>query len=55
MMRVAREIPNLGTFTNLGVNVLYLIATLPEPDTHGNNLLNNEKTQKNQHHSADYS
>ncbi|WP_203264842.1 DUF3102 domain-containing protein [Streptococcus uberis] len=31
-IKVADEIPNLGTFTNLGVKALYLIATLPEEE-----------------------
>ena len=29
MMKVAEELPNSVTSQNLGVNVLYLIATLP--------------------------
>ena len=34
-IKVADEIPNLGTFTNLGVKALYLIATLPEEENLG--------------------
>ena len=54
-MKVANELPEWTTLSNLGNQTLYLIATLPEPDTHGNNLLNNEKTQKNSTTRADYS
>ena len=43
-MKVASEIPNTSTYSHLGYNALYLIATLPDPDTHGNGLLNHEKT-----------
>lgn len=32
MMRVAREIPNSVMSQNIGVNALYLIATLPEEE-----------------------
>lgn len=38
MMKVAEELPNyptlgnLGTYTNLGTSVLYLIAPLPEEE-----------------------
>lgn len=32
MMRVARELPNSVTSQNLGINALYLIATLPEEE-----------------------
>ncbi|MDS4747267.1 DUF3102 domain-containing protein, partial [Streptococcus pneumoniae] len=28
-IKIAEEIPNLGTYTNLGTKALYLIATLP--------------------------
>ena len=31
-MKVASEIPNSSTYSNLGYNVLYLIATLPEEE-----------------------
>lgn len=30
MMRVAKELPNSSTLSNLGSTALYLIATLPE-------------------------
>ncbi|EOZ4443971.1 TPA: DUF3102 domain-containing protein [Streptococcus pyogenes] len=29
-IKIAEEIPNLGTYTNLGTKALYLIATLPD-------------------------
>lgn len=29
-IKIANEIPNLGTYTNLGLKALYLIATLPD-------------------------
>lgn len=32
MMKVAEELPNSVTSQNLGVNVLYLIATQPEEE-----------------------
>ena len=32
MMKVAHEIPNSSTYSNLGYNVLYLIATLPDDE-----------------------
>ena len=32
-MKVAREIPNTSTYSHLGYNALYIIATLPDPDT----------------------
>lgn len=32
MMRIAREIPNVGTYQHLGTKALYLIATLPEEE-----------------------
>lgn len=32
MMKVAKEIPNYGTSNKLGLNALYLIATLPEEE-----------------------
>lgn len=31
-IKIAEEIPNLGTYTNLGTKALYLIATLPEEE-----------------------
>lgn len=31
-IKIADEIPNLGTYTNLGMKALYLIATLPEEE-----------------------
>ena len=31
-MKVVKEIPNSSTYSNLGYNVLYLIATLPEEE-----------------------
>ncbi|AZF90430.1 hypothetical protein CHPC676_0035 [Streptococcus phage CHPC676] len=31
-MKVANEIPNSSTYSNLGYNVLYLIATLPDDE-----------------------
>lgn len=31
-MKVASEIPNSSTYSNLGVKALYLIATLPEEE-----------------------
>lgn len=31
-MKIAKELPNGGTYTHLGARVLYEIATLPEPD-----------------------
>ena len=31
-MKVANELPNVGTFTHLGNKALYLIATLPEEE-----------------------
>lgn len=32
-MKVANELPEWTTLSNLGNQTLYLIATLPEPDT----------------------
>ena len=32
-MRVASDIQDVGTYQHLGYNALYIIATLPEPDT----------------------
>lgn len=43
-MTVAKQLPNRSTLNDLGTSALYLIATLPDPDTHGNGLLNHEKT-----------
>ncbi len=56
MMRVAREIPYTSTYSHLGYNALYLIATLPDPDTQRKWLieqrLNNKKASTTR---ADYS
>ncbi|WP_373809012.1 DUF3102 domain-containing protein [Streptococcus ferus] len=32
MMRIAKEIPNVGTYQHLGTKALYLIATLPDEE-----------------------
>lgn len=40
MMKVAEELPNSVTSQNLGVNVLYLIATLPAKQLSNRSTLN---------------
>ena len=51
IMKIAKELPKLDNVVQFGSSVLYLIATLPEPDTHGNNLLNHDwTTKKRQQH-----
>ncbi|MCO4598030.1 hypothetical protein Si039_00824 [Streptococcus infantarius subsp. infantarius] len=35
MMRVAKELPNSSTLSNLGSTALYLIATLPDEEKRG--------------------
>jgi len=57
-MKVAKELPNSVTSQNLGVNALYLIATLPEEELPNVETLrhletselraNSEKMQKSQ-------
>ncbi|MBT0903086.1 hypothetical protein KJR28_03555 [Streptococcus lutetiensis] len=32
MMKVAHELPNVGTYQHLGTKALYLITTLPEDE-----------------------
>lgn len=45
-MKVAKELPNYSTSNNLGINALYLIATLPEEEREKEHTLEGGETKK---------